>query len=364
LTEVLTGVRESAALAPLTTLRVGGDARWLVSARSIEDLDRARRWCEFNEVPLLILGGGSNLVVSDEGFNGLVVHVDMLGREVLTDGEEMLLKVGAGEPWDVTVADCVERGLAGLECLSGIPGTVGGTPIQNVGAYGQEVAAAIDHVSAYDRQSGMMRTFSSPECGFSYRTSRFKKTDAGRFVICDVTFRLHESKPTVTYPDIVDYLKQSGVSSPDVRDVRNAVLAVRRRKGMVLDPADSDTCSVGSFFMNPIVPAADRDRVAAAAGAQPPAFPADGGRLKLSAAWLIERAGFRRGETDGHVGISTKHTLAIVNRGGATAHDVLRFAARIKQGVLDRFGINLRPEPVFAGFNQNPTVDFLTAETM
>jgi UDP-N-acetylmuramate dehydrogenase len=364
LTEVLTGVRQSAPLAPLTTLRVGGSARWLVSARTVEDLHRAHRWCRFNGIPLLVLGGGSNVVIADEGFNGLVVHIDIRGRERFEDGEDTLFRVGAGENWDVTVAQCVERGLAGVECLSGIPGTVGATPIQNVGAYGQEVAEVIDHVTAYDRQDGVTRTFNGPECGFSYRMSRFKKADSGRFVICDVTFRLRAGNPTVTYPDIVDSLRQTGVSSPDVGDVRNAVLAVRRRKGMVLDPSDPDTRSVGSFFMNPIVSAADRDRVAVAVGTQPSAFPADSGLVKLSAAWLIERAGFRRGETDGNVGISTKHTLALVNHGGATARDVLRLAARIKQGVLDRFGINLRPEPVFIGFSDNPTVDFLNAETM
>jgi UDP-N-acetylmuramate dehydrogenase len=317
------------------------------------------RWTAFNEVPLLILGGGSNVVIADEGFNGLVAHIDIRGRQWRREGDDTLLAAGAGEAWDAIVADCVERRLAGVECLSGIPGTVGGTPIQNVGAYGQEVSDSVDHVIAYDRQETVVRTFKAEECRFAYRTSRFKKGDAGRFVICEVTFRLRAGRPKVTYPDVVDYLHQSGVSSPDVADVRNAVLAVRRRKGMVLDPADPDTRSVGSFFMNPVVAAADGDHVAAVAGAEPPAFPADGGRLKLSAAWLIERAGFHRGDRDGNVGISTKHTLALVNCGGATARDVLRFAARIKRGVLDRFGISLRPEPVFAGFDRDQDMDFL-----
>lgn len=363
MTEVLSGVHESAPLAPFTTLGIGGAARWLIHARTVDDVDRAHRWSGVNEVPLLVLGGGSNVVIADEGFNGLVVRMDIRGRHWTSRGEEQLLKAGAGESWDLTVAECVERGMAGVECLSGIPGTVGGTPIQNVGAYGQEVAATIDHVTAYDRQSGAVRTLTANDCRFSYRMSRFKRDDSGRFVICDVTFRLRPGMPTVTYPDIVDYLRQAGVSSPDVQDVRTAVLAVRRRKGMVLDAADSDTRSVGSFFMNPIVAASDRDRVAAATGTQPPAFPADGGGIKLSAAWLIERAGLHRGEVDGNVGISTKHTLALVNRGGATARDVLRLAARIKRGVLDRFGINLRPEPVFVGFDRDPTVDFLMANT-
>ena len=357
--EPLPGVREAAPLAPMTTLGIGGPARWLLRAQTAEDVDRAHRWSQANRVPLFVLGGGSNLVIADEGFDGLVVHVDVRGRAHTNVGGDTLVTAGAGEPWDETVADCVASGLAGLECLSGIPGTVGGTPIQNVGAYGQEVAQSIERLTAYDRDASAMCTLSGEQCGFSYRMSRFKRSDAGRFVICDVTFRLRQGRPTVTYPDIVDALARAGVSRPDVGDVRNTVLAVRRRKGMVIDPADMDTRSVGSFFMNPVVAERERERVSSIAGAESPAFPTDSGRVKLSAAWLIERAGFRRGEADGRVGISTKHTLAVINRGGATARDVLRFAARIKRGVLDRFGITLRPEPIFVGFDHNHDLDFL-----
>jgi UDP-N-acetylmuramate dehydrogenase len=360
LTETLRGAAEAEPLAPMTTLGVGGPARWLLRARTSDDVDRAHRWSALNGVPLFVLGGGSNLVVADDGFDGLVVHLDVRGREHTNDGSDTLVTVGAGESWDDTVADCVAQGLAGLECLSGIPGTVGGTPIQNVGAYGQDVAASIDHVTAYDRQTAALCALTGRDCGFSYRMSRFKQADSGRFVICTVTFRLRPGRPTTVYPDISEYLARAGVSTPDVEHVRNAVLAVRRRKGMVIDADDPDTRSVGSFFMNPIVLAGDRDRVNAVAGAQPPAFPADAGRIKLSAAWLIERAGFRRGDAAGNVGISTKHTLALINRGGATARDVLRFAARIKHGVLDRFGISLRPEPVFVGFGRSHDLEFLT----
>jgi UDP-N-acetylmuramate dehydrogenase len=359
--DLLHGALERQPLAPLTTLGIGGPARWLLHAQTAEDVDRAHRWSRSQRVPLFVLGGGSNLVIADEGFDGLVVHVDVRGSAHARDGEDALVTVGSGEPWDAIVADCVARGLAGLECLSGIPGTVGGTPIQNVGAYGQEVAHRIERLTAYDRDTAALVTLASGECGFSYRTSRFKKADAGRFVIIDVTFRLRPGSPTATYPDIVDYLARAGVSTPDVQDVRNAVIAVRRRKGMVVDQSDPDTRSVGSFFMNPVVPEHDRDRVAVVAEAQPPAFPADGGRVKLSAAWLIERAGFARGAADGRVGISTKHTLAVINRGGATARDVLRFATRIKRGVLDRFGISLRPEPVFVGFDRDHELDVLTS---
>jgi len=360
LTEPLRDAVDAEPLAPLTTLGVGGAARWLLRARTIDDVERAHRWSTANGTPLFVLGGGSNLVIADAGFDGLVVHVDVRGREHAHDGADTLVTAGAGESWDETVADCVARDLAGVECLSGIPGTVGGTPIQNVGAYGQEVANCIDHLTAFDRRNGAMRTLTGRDCRFSYRTSRFKQADSGRFVICTVTFRLRPGQPTTTYPDITEHLARAGVSPPDVQDVRNAVLAVRRRKGMVIDSEDPDTRSVGSFFMNPVVTEIGRHRVGTVAGTQPPAFAADGGRVKLPAAWLIERAGFRRGDADGSVGISTKHTLAIVNRGGAAARDVLRFAARIKRGVLDRFGISLRPEPVFVGFSRNHDLEFLT----
>jgi len=359
LTEILLNLRESEPLAALTTLGIGGDARWLLHARTADEVSRAHQWSESAIVALFVMGGGSNLVIADEGFDGLVVHVDVRGRTFATDREDTLVTAGAGELWDAVVSECVGRGLAGLECLSGIPGTVGGTPIQNVGAYGQDVAGSIDHVTAYDRHAHAVVRLTGRDCGFAYRTSRFKGADAGRFVILGVTYRVRPGSPTPTYPDVVDYLSRAGVSSPDVADVRNAVLAVRRRKGMVIDQSDPDTRSVGSFFMNPLVGHTDRDRVATAAGAEPPAFAADSGRLKLPAAWLIERAGFRRGDGDGKVGISTKHTLALINRGGATARDVLRFASQIKRGVLDRFGISLRPEPVFVGFGRDHDLDFL-----
>ncbi len=346
-------------LAPLTTLGVGGPARWFVEARTAAEVEGALRWATAADVACLVLGGGSNLVIGDTGFNGLVIQVAIRGFTWEVQGEATLVTVGAGEAWDDTVAACVSRGLAGLECLSGIPGTVGGTPIQNVGAYGQEVSTAIDRLTAYDTRTGTFVTLTGEDCAFSYRMSRFKQRDADRFVICDVTYRLRTGPPTLTYPDIVRYLADQGVSSPDIRSARNAVLAVRRRKGMVLDSQDPDTRSVGSFFMNPVVLPEERDRVAAAADVQPPAYQADGGRVKLSAAWLIEHAGFPRGYADGPVGISTKHTLALVNRGGATARDVLRFAARIRRGVFERFGVGLRPEPVFAGFERNDDLEYL-----
>ena len=354
--------RSDVALAPFTTLGVGGPAEWYLRARTADDIRRADEWCRERNVSMFVLGGGSNVVVADRGLRGLVVHMGIPGATFDADAAGTRLVAGAGERWDPVVAAAVERGLAGLECLSGIPGTVGGTPIQNVGAYGQEVAGAIESVVAYDRADRVVRTLAASECLFAYRMSRFKREEPDRFVVCSVTFRLCPGPPTATYPDIVRHLESAGIASPSLADVRRAVLDVRRRKGMVLDAADADTRSVGSFFMNPIVGPADRERVAAVAGIEPPAYAMNADRVKLPAAWLIERAGFQKGDADGPVAISTKHTLALVNRGGATARDVLRLAMRIKQRVLERFGVWIRPEPVFVGFDGDPEVEFLQAQ--
>jgi UDP-N-acetylmuramate dehydrogenase len=352
-------LQEQVTLAPFTTLGVGGAARWFVRVETVADVAAAHRWSEERGVPLFVLGGGSNLVIADAGIDGLVLQIALRGVTFRPEGGDVLMRAGAGETWDPVVAAAVERGLAGLECLSGIPGSVGGTPIQNVGAYGQEVAETIEQVTVYDRIDSRLLALTARECRFTYRLSRFKREDAGRFVVCDVTFRLRPGLPTSTYPDIGAYLEQGGKGSPSVADVREAVLAVRRRKGMVLDAADPDTRSAGSFFMNPLVSSADLERVASAAGTEPPAFVMPDERIKIPAAWLIERAGFRRGERDGAVGISSKHTLALVNRGGATARDLLSLAVRIKQGVADRFGVWLRPEPVFVGFDNDSDVEYL-----
>jgi UDP-N-acetylmuramate dehydrogenase len=346
----------------MSTLGVGGAARWYLRAETADDVAAAHRWSRDHGVPLFVLGGGSNVVIADGGIESLVLHVAIRGLRFDAGADRTRVVAGAGEPWDRLVLDAVERGLAGVECLSGIPGTVGGTPIQNVGAYGQEVAEIIETVDVYDLDSGQFLTLPSSDCRFAYRMSRFKREDPDRFVVCGVTFRLQEGEPTATYPDIVRYLEGEHLASPTVRDVRRAVLEVRRRKGMVLDAGDTDTRSVGSFFMNPIVTRSGRERVAAAAGAEPPGFVMKDDRVKIPAAWLIERAGFRRGETDGAAGISGKHTLALVNRGGATARDVLRLATRIKRTVVDRFGVWLRPEPVFVGFGDDVDVAYLQAD--
>ena len=346
--------QEHVALAPLTTLGIGGRARWFARATHVEHLLAASR---SEDEPLFVLGGGSNLVVSDEGFNGLVLQVAIGGVKTTRDGEDVIVTAGAGESWDSLVESAVKQDLAGIECLSGIPGTVGGTPIQNVGAYGQEVATAIEWVAAIDRMDRAAVRLSRDDCGFAYRTSRFKREDAGRFMIAEVAFRLKPgAPPTVTYRDVVDYLAQQNAQCPDVQQVRKAVLHIRRGKGMVLDASDSDTRSDGSFFMNPVVDRNTFERIAPA-----PHYLMDNDTVKIPAAWLIEQSGFARGHMDGAVGLSTKHPLAIVNRGGATARDVLRLAHRIKLAVRGRFDVNLRPEPVFVGFSpDDDDVAFLT----
>jgi UDP-N-acetylmuramate dehydrogenase len=352
--------RAGVPLASLSTLGVGGTARWFVRADEAEEVAAAHRWCEEQGMPWFVLGGGSNLVFADQGFDGLVLQIGMEGTSIATDSADTLATAGAGEDWDGLVETLVARGLAGVECLSGIPGTVGGTPIQNVGAYGQEVATTIERVTVYDCVEREIRSLTGAECGFAYRMSRFKGDASGRFVVCDVTFRVRPGPPTSTYADVAGYLKRADISNPTVSMVRDAVLAIRRSKGMVVDAHDPDSRSVGSFFMNPIVATADVERVASIAGERPPCFAIDEERVKIPAAWLIERSGFRKGHTDGAVGISTKHPLALVNRGGATAADVLRLATTVKRGVADRFDVWLRPEPVFVGFDAHPDVEFLT----
>ena len=322
-------------LADLTTLRVGGPAHEVIVAESDSDLiDAVRSGSAF------ILGGGSNVVISDDGVEGAVVLVRTRGVEVSVDPcAGAWVTVAAGESWDDLVARAVAEEWSGIEALSGIPGLTGATPIQNVGAYGQEVAQTIARVRAYDRMAGDVVTLPAGECGFGYRTSRFK-ADPGRYVVLSVEFQLPlgSLSAPIAYAELAARLGvEVGARVPSV-EVREAVLDLRRGKGMVLDPADHDTWSVGSFFTNPFIDGA------APEGA--PAWSQSGGRIKTSAAWLVERAGFPRGFTlDGRAALSSKHTLAITNRGEATAADVLRLARAIRDGVRDRFGITLEPEP-------------------
>ena len=344
----------------MTTLGVGGRARWFVRATTIEQVAAAIKWSGDNGAPLFVLGGGSNLVIADAGFEGLVLQMSLAGVDFRPQGGgATTVTVAAGERWDDVVAAAVLRGLAGVECLSGIPGTTGGTPIQNVGAYGQEVSRSITRVAVIDRTISETTVLTGTDCRFGYRTSRFKREDTGRFVVCAVTFELRTAPPTLAYPDVLSEFARRRIAAPTVADVREAVLSIRRRKGMVIDPADPDTRSVGSFFMNPIVDAAHPARLVPGGEGHVPAYELPGGQVKIPAAWLIEQSGFARGCESGAAGLSSKHPLAIVNRGGATARDVLALAVRIKRQVADRFGIWLRPEPVFVGFGDDPDVAFL-----
>jgi UDP-N-acetylmuramate dehydrogenase len=317
-------------LAELTTLRLGGPAGALVEARSEAQVLAAAPRAD------LILAGGSNVVVADEGVPGTVVRIATRG----IDRDGARLTVAAGEDWDALVAMTVGEGLQGFECLSGIPGSVGATPIQNVGAYGQEVAETVESVRVLDRATGHVVDMTPAECGFVYRGSVFKYHD--RRVVLSVTFRLREADVSgpLHYAELCRALDVPIGGCAPLRDVRAAVLALRRRKGMVIDPADPDSVSAGSFFTNPILDAAPD-------GA--PAWPEPDGRVKTSAAWLIERAGFHKGYGNGRVGISTKHTLALVNRGGGTTAELMALAREIAAGVQDRFGIALHPEPVLVG---------------
>jgi UDP-N-acetylmuramate dehydrogenase len=317
-------------LAELTTLRLGGPAGEYVEARTEAELIDAGRDAA------LIVSGGSNVVVADAGVPGRVVRIATRGVE--RDGAR--LTVAAGEDWDGLVAYCVAAGLQGFECLSGIPGSVGATPIQNVGAYGQEVAETVESVRVFDRGIGRVEEMSAADCGFVYRGSVFKYHD--RRIVLSVTFRLNEAGASgpLRYAELARTLDVPVGGSAALADVREAVLTLRRRKGMVIDPADPDSVSAGSFFTNPVLEVAPD-------GA--PAWREPDGRVKTSAAWLIEQAGFHKGYGDGRIGISTKHTLALVNRGGGTTAELLALAREIAAGVRDRFGIELHPEPVLVG---------------
>ncbi len=327
-------------LAPLTTLGIGGSARQFARITSISQLRDALA----TEEPVLVIGGGSNLVVGDAGFDGLVLHIAIRGISVDCD----TISVAAGEVWDDVVAQMVTRGHAGVEALSGIPGLVGATPMQNVGAYGQEVADTISAVRVYDRELGELVTMTPAQCGFGYRTSVFR--GSARWIVVDVTFQLPRSDQSmpIKYAELAKALGIAEGERAPLQRVRDTVIALRRGKGMVVDPADPESRSAGSFFTNPLVEGAQLAELTGrlGEGVAFPSWPADRGLTKLSAAWLIERAGFAKGFTAGNVGISKKHALALVNRGGATASELLALARQIQVTVRERFAIELSPEPI------------------
>jgi UDP-N-acetylmuramate dehydrogenase len=343
--------RERIPLAPYCTMGVGGPARFFVEAADEAIVLDALAWARQRGLPCRVLGGGSNLLVGDDGVEGLVIRIALRGLTIADERAGVTITAAAGEPWDALVDQAVSRGWAGFECLSGIPGLVGATPIQNVGAYGQETSETLTAVRAVDTQTGRVHTLSNQECRFTYRDSRFKSQEPERWIVLAVQYRLRPGgAPTVRYAELERYLAARGIARPSLAEVRESVVAIRRSKSMVIEAGDENRRSCGSFFTNPIVAPAEAVRVEAASGDPTmPRWAQPDGRLKLAAAWLIERAGFPRGFRDGPVGLSTRHTLAVVAHEGAQAHDVLAFAGRIQAGVLARFGVRLTPEPVFWG---------------
>ncbi len=347
-------IREQVALAPLTTFQVGGPARYFVEARSATEVRDAVRWAAEHRLPLFVLGGGSNLVVADAGFPGLVLRVGLTGIEERTENGKRIFEAAAGEEWDALVERAVAKGCAGIECMSGIPGTVGGTPVQNVGAYGQEVAETITEVQALDLQSGEVRELCAESCSFAYRTSIFNSSERGRFIVLRVTFALTPGgAPRLEYADLKKFFAgRSG--APTRAETREAVRQSRLSKAMLIGPGDEDCRSAGSFFKNPLLTAEEFERVrdrAEKMGKSIPSYPSLDHR-KVPAAWLVEQSGFPKGYRRGPVGISRRHALAIVNRGGARAADILALKDEIQKRVAEEFGVKLQPEPVFVGFDQ------------
>ena len=338
-------------MAPLTTFQVGGPARCFVDAANEAELQAAVAYAKHHKMPLFVLGGGSNVVVADEGWPGLVLKVSIKGIEETARG---FFRVGAGEDWDSLVAHTVKENYAGIECLSGIPGSVGGTPVQNVGAYGQEIAETLVYVRVLEIATGKVLELNKSECGFSYRRSIFNSTQRERYIVLWVALKLeHDGEPRVDYADLKKYFARN--PNPTLQQVRDAVRSIRQSKAMLIVEDDEDSRSAGSFFKNPLVTPAEADRVDGLARDKLPdrilpRYSGEKGLIKLPAAWLVEQAGFRKGYGRGAVGISSKHSLAIVNRGGATAKDIIALKDEIQKRVMDVWGIQLEPEPVFVGF--------------
>lgn len=381
-------------IAPLTTLRIGGRARFFVRAESEEHVVQAFEFARENSLDVFVLGGGSNVLVSDGGFDGLVLQIGLVGILQESSDYGVFVTAQAGEDWNSFVAKCVEEDLAGIECLSGIPGSVGGTPVQNVGAYGQEVSESIVSVRCYDRRVSKIVELANAECGFEYRKSIFNSTEKERYVVLAVTYKLIPGgSPRIVYKDLRAYFEEKHAGTegsitekhgkkpertdiesprsdirnpqsknppahaggsdfcPTLKETRDAVLLIRRAKSMVIDEGDPNSRSAGSFFKNPIVALTKYSEIAATAEREVPKFMADDRHVKIPAAWLIENAGFHKGFTLGNAGISTKHTLALINRGEATAAEIIELKELIQQKVAARFGIELAPEPVFVGFS-------------
>jgi UDP-N-acetylmuramate dehydrogenase len=342
-------IQENVGLAPYTTFGIGGPARWFVEAATESDVLDAVNWARDRELPFFVLGGGSNLLVSDGGFGGLVLRVGVKGIEDAEDGAHRLYRVAAGQVWDEFVEQTVRQDCSGVECLAGIPGTVGGTPVQNVGAYGQEVAETIDQVRVLDMETLQLRELGAGECGFGYRSSIFNTSERGRFLVMRVDFRLVPGgAANLRYADLQRAFPAG--SRAGLAAVAGRVREIRHSKGMLLVEGDPDCRSAGSFFKNPIVPVDKLEDLRRKMGGEIPHYVAGAGEVKLAAAWLIEQAGFTRGYRLGRAGISSRHTLALVNIGGATAAEMLALRDAIVAGVETKFDISLEMEPVLLGF--------------
>ena len=339
---------ENVPLAPLTTLKIGGAARLFVRAETENQVKEAIEFAEEHNFEVFVLGGGSNILIADEGFDGLVLQIALKGIAV----NENLVTAQAGEDWDEFCAFCVERNLAGIECLSGIPGLVGGTPVQNVGAYGQEVSETIVSVRVFDRKSKEFLELSKADCKFAYRTSIFNSTAKNRFIVVAVTYNLKkDGEPKIVYKDLREFF---GERAPNLSETREAVCRIRAEKAMLVRQGGLDANSAGSFFKNPFVDAEKFQtivEIAKSSGIENvPNFQADDSKVKIPAAWLIEQSGFHKGYTVGNAGLSTKHTLALTNRGNASAKEILALKDEIQEKVKEKFGVLLIPEPVFVGF--------------
>jgi UDP-N-acetylmuramate dehydrogenase len=346
-------IRENVPLAPLTTLGVGGAARFFARAQDVHDVEEAVKFAENSGLALFVLGGGSNLVVADAGWDGLVLQIAIGEIHQHSAEGKTIFDVGAGVGWDEFVAHTVSLNCAGVECLSGIPGSVGGTPVQNVGAYGQEVSESVVSVLVFDLGQKCVRELQAAECGFSYRASIFNTSERGRYIILRVTYALMPGGgPSVKYADLQKYFAQRG-GPPTLAEAREAVRSIRASKGMLITPGDPDSKSAGSFFKNPVVSAEQHNDLAGRAAErnlQIPSYPALSQQHKISAAWLVEHSGFKKGYTRGRAAISSKHALAIVNRGGATASEILALHDEIQERVEQTWGVRLEQEPVFVGF--------------
>ncbi|SPF32685.1 UDP-N-acetylenolpyruvoylglucosamine reductase [Candidatus Sulfotelmatobacter kueseliae] len=349
-------LQENIPLAPLTTFRIGGPAYFFVEAKSRTEVQEAVAFSRSRNQPLFLLGGGSNLLVSDSGFPGLVLKIAIPGieqRPGTNDEGKVRFDVGAGESWDRFVSHAVRAECAGVECLSGIPGSVGGTPVQNVGAYGEEASQTIESVEVFDRKDGQIRELCREACGFAYRSSTFNTTERGRFIILRVIYALTPGgEPRVAYADLQRHFA-GRETRPNLAETREAVRHIRALKGMLITPGDPDSQSAGSFFKNPVLSREqheDLEKRAATRGLTIPAYPGLEKSRKVSAAWLVEHSGFSRGYGSGHVGISSKHALAIINRGAATAAEVLALKDQIQLRVEEIWGVALEPEPVMVGF--------------